>query len=101
MRCDDPSRLLMAAGLGTAAVGVGIILVGTGRHAGYNVAAALLTLLAALFGYCAWNLDASPAGGDSTRSASRPTASGRRAQDRRGAIRRSCALRSRAARRVY
>ena len=56
MRWDDPSRLLMVSGLGTAAVGVGIVLVGIGRHAGYNVAAALVTLLTALFGYCAWNL---------------------------------------------
>ena len=56
MRRDDPSRLLMMAGIGTAAVSVGIMLVGIGRHAGYNVAAALLTLLTALFGYCAWNL---------------------------------------------
>jgi hypothetical protein len=45
MRWDDPSRLLMVAGLVTAVVGVGIIVVGTGRPAGYNVAAALLTLL--------------------------------------------------------
>lgn len=56
MRWDDPSRLLMVAGMVTAVVGVGIILVGIGRHAGYNVAAALLTLLTALFGYYAWNL---------------------------------------------
>lgn len=56
MRWDDPSRLLMGASIGAAAVGVGIILVGIGRHAGYNVAAALLILLTALFGYCAWNL---------------------------------------------
>src|SRR5262249_58722058 len=56
MRWDDPSRLLVAASVGTAAVGVGIVLVGIGRHAGYNVAAALLTLLTALFGYYAWNL---------------------------------------------
>jgi len=56
MRWDDPSRLLMMAGLGTAGVAVGIILVGIGRHAGYNVAAALLTVLTTLFGYCAWNL---------------------------------------------
>ena len=56
MRWDDPSRLLMVAGIATAGVGVGIILVGIGRHPGYNVAAALLTLLTALFGYCAWNL---------------------------------------------
>jgi hypothetical protein len=56
MRWDEPSRLLMVAGLVTAAVGVGIILAGIGRHAGYNVAAALVTLLTALFGYCAWDL---------------------------------------------
>ena len=56
MRWDDPSRLLMMAGLGTAAVSVGIILAGIGRHAGYNIAGALLTLLTALFEYCAWNL---------------------------------------------
>ncbi len=56
MRWDDPSRLLMVAIMVTGVVGVGIILVGIGRHAGYNVAAALLTLLTALFGYCAWNL---------------------------------------------
>lgn len=53
---DDSSRLLMVAGVATAAVGVGIILVGIGRHAGYNVAAALLTALSALFGYRAWDL---------------------------------------------
>jgi hypothetical protein len=56
MRWGDPSRLLMVAGLGTAGVGVGIVLVGIGRHVGYNVAAALLTLLTALFGFWAWNL---------------------------------------------
>jgi hypothetical protein len=56
MRWDDPSRLLIVASTVTAGVGVGIILIGIGRHAGYNVAAALLTLLTALFGYCAWNL---------------------------------------------
>ena len=56
MRWDDPSRLLMVAGMVTAVVGVGIIFVGIGRHAGYNVAAALLTLLTAVFGYYAWNL---------------------------------------------
>jgi hypothetical protein len=55
MRWDE-SRLLMVTGVVTAVVGVGIILVGIGRHAGYNVAAALLTLLSALFGYRAWDL---------------------------------------------
>ncbi len=53
---DESSRLLMVAGVVTAAVGVGIILVGIGRHAGYNVAAALLTMLSALLGYRAWDL---------------------------------------------
>src|ERR1700741_3506858 len=56
IRWDEPSRLLMVACIIASVVGVGIILVGIGRHAGYNVAAALLTLLTALFGYCAWNL---------------------------------------------
>jgi hypothetical protein len=56
MRRDDPPRLLMVACVVTAVVGVGVILVGIGRHAGYNVAAALLTLLSALFGYRAWDL---------------------------------------------
>ncbi len=56
MRWDEPSRLLMVASMATAVIGVGIVLVGIGRHAGYNVAAALLVLLTALFGYCAWNL---------------------------------------------
>ena len=56
MRWDDPSRLLMMASMVTAVVGVGIMFVGIGRHAGYNVAAALVTLLTALFGYYAWNL---------------------------------------------
>jgi hypothetical protein len=39
MHWDDPSRLLMVAGMVTAVVGVGIIVVGIGRRAGYNVAA--------------------------------------------------------------
>jgi hypothetical protein len=56
MRRDDPPRLLMVACVVTAVVGVGIILVGIGRHAGYNVAAALLTLLSTLCGYRAWDL---------------------------------------------
>src|SRR5262245_60521912 len=56
MRRDEPSRLLMVACVVTAVAGVGIILVGIGRHAGYNIAAALLTLLSALFGYYAWDL---------------------------------------------
>ncbi len=56
MRWDEPSRLLVVASVVTAVVGVGIILVGIGRHAGYNVAAALLTVLTALFGYRAWDL---------------------------------------------
>jgi hypothetical protein len=56
MRGEDPPRLLMVACVVTAVVGVGIVLVGIGRHAGYNVAAALLTLLSALFGYRAWDL---------------------------------------------
>jgi len=53
---ESPSRLLMMAGVVTAVVGVGMILFGIGRHAGYNVAGALLTLLTALFGYRAWDL---------------------------------------------
>lgn len=56
MRGEESSRLLMVAGVVTAVVGVGFILVGIGRHAGYNVAAALLTMLSALFGYRAWDL---------------------------------------------
>ena len=56
MRWDESPRLLMLAGVVTAVVGVGIILIGIGRHAGYNVSAALLTLLTALFGYRAWDL---------------------------------------------
>jgi hypothetical protein len=56
MRRDEPSWLLMAACVVTAVVGVGVILVGIGRHGGYNVASALLTLLSALFGYRAWDL---------------------------------------------
>jgi hypothetical protein len=56
MRWDESPRLLMLAGVVTAVVGVGVILIGIGRHAGYNVAAALLTLLTALFGYRAWDL---------------------------------------------
>jgi hypothetical protein len=56
IRGDDPPRLLMVACVVTAVIGVGIILLGIGRHAGYNVAAALLTLLSALFGYRAWDL---------------------------------------------
>lgn len=56
MHQDESSRLLMVAGVVTAVFGVGIILVGIGRHAGYNVAAALLTMLSALFGYRAWDL---------------------------------------------
>jgi hypothetical protein len=56
IRWDEPSRLLMVACIIASVVGVGVILVGIGRHAGYNVAAALLTLLSALFGYRAWDL---------------------------------------------
>jgi hypothetical protein len=56
MRRDDPARLVMMACVATAVVGVGAILGGIGRHAGYNVAGALLTLLSALFGYRAWDL---------------------------------------------
>jgi hypothetical protein len=56
MRRNEPSWLLMVACIVAAGVGVGVILVGIGRHAGYNVAAALLTLLSALFGYRAWDL---------------------------------------------
>ena len=56
MRRDEPSWLLMVACIIASVVGVGVILVGIGRHAGYNVAAALLTLLSALFGYRAWDL---------------------------------------------
>jgi hypothetical protein len=56
MRWDESSRLLMVAGLVTAVLGIGIVLVGIGHHGGYNVAAALLTLLTALFGYRAWAL---------------------------------------------
>ena len=56
MRRDEPSRLLMVACIAAAVAGVGVSLVGIGRHAGYNVAAALLTLLSALFGYRAWDL---------------------------------------------
>lgn len=56
VRRDDSSRLLMVAGVVTAVFAVGVSLVGIGRHAGYNVAAALLTVLSALFGYRAWDL---------------------------------------------
>jgi hypothetical protein len=56
MRRDEPSWWLMVACVVSAVVGVGIVLVGIGRHAGYNVAAALLTLLSALCGYRAWDL---------------------------------------------
>ena len=56
LRGDDPPRLLMVASVATAVVGVGMILFGIGRHPGYNVAAALLTLLSALLGYRAWDL---------------------------------------------
>ena len=46
----------MVACVITAILGVVTVLAGIGRHAGYNVAAALLTLLTALFGYRAWDL---------------------------------------------
>ena len=58
MRRHEPSWVLMLVCVISAVVGVGIILFGIGRHAGYNVAAALLTLLSALFGYRAWDLSA-------------------------------------------
>lgn len=46
----------MLAGLVCAVVDIAVILLGIGRHVGYNVAAALLTLVTALFGYRAFDL---------------------------------------------
>jgi len=56
MRWDESPRLLMIASVASAVLGAAFVLAAIRDHAGYNVGAALLALLGALFAYRAWEL---------------------------------------------
>ena len=51
MRWDESPRLLMIASVASAVLGAAFVLAAIRDHAGYNVGAALLALLGALFAY--------------------------------------------------
>ena len=54
MRWDESPKLLMITGVASAVVSAAFVLAAIWDHEGYNVGAALLALLGALFGYRAW-----------------------------------------------